>query len=819
MKFKDILSRYGAYFAAALIFVIAAYVYCKEELSGKVLLSGDDVNALSAVHEAQTHDPADGEYGFWNGSMFSGMPNYQIGGGHYKASDLTKPWVNFLHRGPKHPAWILIFYFVCFFALLRCFGVDKWISIAGAFAIALSSYFIVIIAAGHGGKTISISFITMVAAGFYLIFRKKYGLGAIFTMFFTAAGFSIHPQMSYYLFMMIGLFFLAELWIHIKEKRYKDLAIATVVFALSLGIGLGTGCSNIFANSEYAEQTMRGGHSDLVKESDGSQSKGLDIEYATQWSYGIDETLSFLIPGVKGGASGYPVGTGSHLYKELVRHGVPAKNASDFCSSAPLYWGDQPFTAGNVYMGAVVCFLFILGLILVKGPYKWALLAATLFSTALAWGHNCMWLTELFFKYFPMYNKFRAVSSILVVAEIAMPLLGFLAVKELMEGRTDRKEAGKAILISGGITGGICLIAAILGGELGSFVSQYDAQFANQLPEWAYNAVVDQRAALLRSDSWRSFIFIALAVALFWFYTKGKVSNGLLAAILGVLIVADMWPVDRRYFNSNNFISPRQSRNAFAMRPYEEQILQDPDPHFRVMNLTTSTFNDARTSYYLKSIGGYSAAKLRRYQDLIDEHLSKGELPVIGMLNAKYIISADENGQATPTLNPYALGNAWFVDQIVIADGARAESDALSSIDLAVTAVVDSGFAGCVANLAPGHDDAAKVELVKYTPRRIDYRSTSSKPGTIVFSEIYYPYGWKASIDGNPVEHFRANYILRAINVAAGEHQISFVFDPDSVRKGDSIAIACIIVMYCATAAIIFLAVVRRVRKKKADAA
>ena len=815
MKIKDFFSKYGAYLAAAVIFTVAAYTYCKSELSGKVLQSGDDINALSAVHEAQVHDKADGEYGFWNGSMFSGMPNYQIGGGHYKASDLTRPWMNFLHRGPKHPAWILIFYFVCFFALLLCFGVDKWVSIAGAFAIALSTYFIVIIAAGHGGKTISISFITMVAAGFYLIFRKKYALGAIFTMFFTAAGFSIHPQMSYYLFMMIGLFFLAEVWIHIKEKRYRDLGIATLIFALALGIGLGTGCSNIFANSEYAKETMRGGHSDLVAGQGEEKAKGLDIEYATQWSYGIDETLSFLIPGVKGGASSCPVGKDSHLYGELVRHGVPAKSAADFCSGAPLYWGDQPFTAGNVYMGAIVCFLFILGLIIVKGPYKWALLAATLFSTALAWGHNCMWLTELFFKYFPMYNKFRAVSSILIVAEIAMPLLGFLAVKELMEGRLDRKAAGRAILISGGITGGICLVAALFGGALGSFVSPYDASFASQLPDWAYAAIVEQRAALLKSDSWRSFFFIAAATALLWFYSRGKLRSGWLAALLGVLIVADMWPVDRRYFNDSHFISPRQSQNAFAMQPYEEQLLQDPDPHFRVMNVAVNTFNDARTSYYLKSIGGYSAAKLRRYQDLIDEHLSKGELPVIGMLNAKYIITPGEGGQAEAVLNPYALGNAWFVDSIFVADGARAESDALSEIDLSRNAVVDSSFAGCLQNLAPGRDEEAQIKLTKYSPSRIDYRSSSLKDGTIVFSEIYYPYGWKASIDGEPTAHFRANYLLRALNVPAGEHDISFVFDPDSVRKGDTIATVCIVLMYLITVAAIAAAVVRASKKKR----
>lgn len=810
---KNFISKYGAYLVAVVLFVIAAYAYCKPELSGKVLMSGDDINALSAVHEAQVSNAAGGENSFWNSTMFSGMPNYQIGGGHYKAAKLTDWWVDFLHRGPKHPAWILIFYFISFFILLRSFKVDKWISIAGAFAIALSSYFIVIIAAGHGGKTISIAYITLVAAGFYLIYRKKYGLGALFTMFFTAAGFSTHPQMSYYIFMMIGLFFLAEIWIHVKEKRLRDFGIATAIFAVSLAIGLGTGCSNIFANSEYAAETMRGGHSDLVRE-DGqvSQSKGLDIEYATQWSYGIDETLSFLVPGALGGSSSYPVGADSDLYRELVGHGVSPSNAADFCSAVPMYWGEQPFTAGNVYMGAIVCFLFILGLLIVKGPYKWALFAATLLSTALAWGHNCMWLTELFFNYFPMYNKFRAVSSILIVAEIAMPLLGFLAIKEIMDGEHDKKELSKNILVSAGITGGICLILALIGGSVFSFISPYDASFSQQLPDWAYSAIVNQRADLLRSDSWRSFLFIAAAAALLWLFCKGKVKSGIMAAILGVLIIADMWPVDRRYFNDDNFISPRQSNSAFEMKPYEMAITADDDPHFRVMNLTVNTFNEARTSYYLKSVGGYSAAKLRRYQDLIDEHLSKLNLPVIGMLNAKYLIVPGDNGEAVAQLNPYALGNAWFVDSLYVVNNANEESDALNTIDPANTAVTDKSFEKFVLPENQGHDEKAEITLTKYSPRRLEYKYSASKSGTVVFSEIYYPHGWKASIDDSPADHFRVNYTLRALNVPEGSHTISFVFDPDSVRKGDTIAIICIILMYLSAAAVIVRSIIKKRR-------
>ena len=817
---KLFLEKYAAYLVAAVLFVVLAFVYCKPVLSGKVLQSGDDINATSAIQESVRYTQETGDYTWWNGAMFSGMPSYQIGGGLYKSEALLGPIRGFLHRGPSHPAWILIFYFVCFFVLMRSFGVKSWLSIVGAIAVALSTYFIVIIAAGHGGKTIAISYITLVAAGFYLIYRKKYVLGAVFAMFFTAMGFSIHPQMAYYLFMMIGLFFLAELWIHASEKRWKDFLVASLIFFASLGIGLGTGCANIFANREYAAETMRGGHSDLVRETEEKEdiapTKGLDIEYATQWSYGIDETFTFLIPGFKGGSSNYPIGTKSHTYQSLVKLGVPAGSARSFCAAAPLYWGDQPFTAGNVYMGAIVCFLFLLGCLIVPGPYKWALLAATVLSTMLAWGSNFMWLTRLFFDYFPMYNKFRAVSSILIVAEIAMPLLGFLALKALMEGSVPREKVRKGIFVAGGVTAGLCRFFALLGGSLMSFTGASDAQIAAQLPDPVFSALLEDRADLFRSDAWRSFALIAAAAVLLYLFNEKKLKAGWLVAALGVLVLVDMWPVDRRYFNDDYFRSPATTQNTFAEQPWETLILKDRDPHFRVMNLAANTFNEARTSYRLKSIGGYHAAKLRRYQDLIDEHLSQIHLPVIGMLNAKYIVTPGEDGQPQVQVNPYALGNAWFVEDLLVVDGANAESDALNDIDPATTAVVDRPFEAFVTNAHPGVAEDADVRLTSYTPKQLDYEYTTSQPGTLVFSEIYYPHGWKATIDGQPVDHYRVDYTLRALNVPAGSHHITFLFDPDSVRKGDRIAVACVIVMYALMLGAVAWGSYGRIRRKKA---
>ena len=815
---KPFLQKYGADLVAIVLFLALAFIYCKPALSGKVLQSGDDVNAVSAVQESLRYTQETGDHTWWTGSMFSGMPTYQIGGGAYKADALLSPIQRFLHRGPSHPAWILIFYFVCFFILLRSFDVNRWLAIVGAIAIALSTYFIVIIAAGHGGKTIAISYITLVAAGFYLIFRKKYVAGAAFAMLFTAMGFSIHPQMAYYLFMMIGLFFVAEVFIHAKEKRWKDLAVGTLIFAAAVGIGLGTGSANIFANREYASETMRGGHSDVDAEEPGATpAQGLDIAYATQWSYGIDETFSFLIPGFKGGSSNHPLGPQSHTYQAIKDLGLPAKTARDFTQSVPLYWGDQPFTAGNVYMGAIVCFLFLLGCLIVKGPYKWALVAATVLSVMLAWGHNCLWLTELFFRYFPLYNKFRAVSSILIVAEIAMPLLGFLAVKALMEGAVPKDQARRSLLIAGGVTAGLCLFFALFGRMLFGFTGPNDAAYAQQLPSSVMDAIVADRIALFTGDAWRSFVLIAAAFGVLYLFVgvKGKqLKPAWMIAVLGVLILVDMWPVDKRYFNDSYFQNPKNTQGAYAEQPWETALKQDNDPHFRVLNLATSTYNDARTSYRYKSLGGYHAAKLRRYQDLIDEHLSQLHWPVVSMLNAKYILVPEEGGVAIQQ-NPDAMGNAWFVERLEAVDGGRAESDALNVIDLTNTAVYDQSFADCVPNPAPGVAPDAEVHLTAYTPKQLDYEYTSSEPGTIVFSEIYYPYGWKASIDGTPADHYRVDYLLRALNVPAGSHHITFVFDPDSVRRGDAIATVCVVLMYLLLLAAIGWGVWRCVKNRK----
>ena len=808
---KDNLRKYLPYAAAIIIFALLSCIYCAPVFQGKVIYAGDNMSFNEAVNESYKYHQETGEYTWWTGSMFAGMPNYQIGGGYFKSNDLMTVFRKVLlpSHNKKLPM-VLMLYFCCFFVLLRSVGIDRWLAIVGALATGFSSYFYIIEPAGHHTKAWSIALMAVVAAGFIFIYRKKYGLGVSLTMIFTAMGFSPHPQMAYYVFMLIGVLFFAELYIHIKEKRYKDLAIATGLFVASVIVGLGTGASNIFTNSEYVKETMRGGHSDIVSdESPQASSNGLSLDYVTAWSYGIDESLTFMIPGFMGNASGYDVGTDSKLYKELTAQGVSRSYAKDICQSAPTYWGEQPFTAGPVYAGAAVCFLFILGLLLVKGPFKWAILVATFFSFALSWGKNWMGLTELFYNWFPMYNKFRSVSSILIVAEMTVPLLGFMAIKQIMDGKVERSELNRSIYISAGITGGLCLILTLFGGSMFSFISSNDS-----FPDWFLPAIVAERASILRSDSFRSFVFILLAAGVIWLFANEKLKKQWMIAALGIIVVADMWPVDKRFFNDSNFVYPKQIKNERVTLPYEKAIMADTDPHFRVLNLTTSTFNDARTSYNLKSLGGYSAAKLRRYQDIIDVYLSKVDMKIVSMLNGKYIITKGEDGQATPMRNPAALGNAWYVTELVHARTATEECNALGQVDLASTIVIGNDFKQYADGFRPAAEGSS-IKLTSYAPDVLTYKSQSSANGTVVFSEIYYPYGWKAYIDGKPADIFRANYLLRAMNIPAGNHDIRMEFRPDSVRKGNTVAVIFILIMYATVLGVIAGALIKRGRQRK----
>ncbi len=790
INWKDL----APYITTLVIFIGLTLMYCSPLLEGKVLHAGDTKNWEGIAQEARAYKAETGETPFWTNSLFGGMPTFQITG-NLPSGNLAGNLSNVLHFGFSGTFAHLIGYFVGYFLMLLCFGVNPWLALVGSIAISFSSYFFVIIPAGHATKAAALGFLPVIFGGVYAIFRKKYWLGAPLMMLFGTVGITLHPQMTYYVFMMIGVCAIAELYIHITEKRWKDLAIGIGVLALALLLVVGTKASWMKNNTDYLAETMRGGHSELTTQDEGKGTKdkgqsGLDIGYATAWSYDIDETLTLLVPNVKGGSSHYAVGEDSEVYKAMVERGVPKRQAESMCQSLPMYWGTQPFTAGPVYVGAIVCFLFVLGLIIVKGPYKWALLISTIFSIALAWGHNFMPLTELFFNYFPMYNKFRAVSSILIVAEITMPLLGFLALQKIYESRGKNQESricfSTAIYIAGGITGGICLLLALFGGSMWDFVAPNDAQVFAQMPAWFNEAMIAERQHMLTADAWRSFIFIALAVAVLWVYTQGKLKTAYFISILGVLILVDMWGIDKRYFNDSNFVTEKANKGFFAMQPWEKQLEQDEDPNYRVLNLTANTFNDARTSYRHKSIGGYHAAKLRRYQDLIDAHISKNNMAVLNMLNTKYFIT-----QQGVMQNPEAMGNAWFVDTVQFVSTPNEESAALWNINMLTTAVADKKFENVLAETSAGE---GHIHLTSYAPNKLTYTANTNADKVAVFSEIYYPHGWHAYIDGEEVALGRVNYVLRALNVPAGEHTITMEFVPDAMRL-DRLSMACVILV------------------------
>ena len=841
---KEIFKKSIPYLVALAIFTILSLIYSAPEVfDGKVLQAGDQISGKGMSHEVVEYHKVNG-YSFWTGSMFGGMPTYQIGGGKYPAPAVDIPYSRITRLWFTGLLALFMGYFIGFFILLRAFKINEWISIIGAIAITLSTYFLLIIPAGHNAKVVAIALLAPIIGGFYLIFQKKYGWGAIITLIYTSIGIMAHPQMTYYIFMLIGVLFCAELFIHIREKRWKDLVISTLIFAACFGIGIATQIAPFMANKEYAKETMRGGHSELEKDANAkNKTSGLDLTYITQYSYGIGETATLLIPGAKGYASSYNVGTNSKIYQAMVQNGIPKRQASDYCKGMPTYWGGVEGTSGPVYAGAIICFLFVLGLFIVKGPYKWALLIATICSIFLSWGYNFMALQEFFANYFPMYTKFRAVESILIVAEITIPLLGFLALKEIMEQKKsktyDKNLLKKQILLSSAITGGFCLLTIIV-----SFFLNYswgrDTEIFAQWPEWLSTAVIAERGSILRASALRSLIFVIIGAALIWFFVKDKLKFGYFAAILGIFVLADMWTIDRKFFNDDNFIKEKNMDNYFAKKPWEETILNKEQDNlsYRVFNLTDpqGPFNDARTSYYFKSIGGYNAAKLRRYQDLIDAHISpeinpmyqsivqQGDhvflkpsdstsYPVLNMLNMKYAIVNAENPVIVE--NPNAMGNAWFVDNVVVAQTPNEESDALDKINLRNTLVTDAKYQEFVKDFRPHHDSTATIQLTKYAPDYVEYDYTAEVDGIAVFSEVYYPYGWKTYIDDKPVEHFRANYTLRALNVPAGQHHIRFEFRPDTVEKWGKVSIASKYVMNLFILSIIGLAIYRSVRRRK----
>lgn len=773
--------KIAPYLVALVVFVGFAVLYCSPMLDGKVLQQGDINNWKGAAHESLEYMEQTGESTYWTNSMFGGMPTFQIAG-RLESASIAGWWRRIFQNTLGEPPAAICLYFIGFFLMLLCFGINPWLAIIGALAIGLSSYFFIIIPAGHMSKAFALGALAPIIGGVYALFRKRYWLGIPMILFFAPYGILLHPQMTYYIGMLLGVMVIAEIIIACIAKDWKGFGISLGIMILCVGLIYGSRYTSMKINSSYLKETMRGGHSELTKQAQDKPAEGLDLKYATDWSYGVGETMTLLIPNWEGGASGYDLGKDSHLSQVMRKQGVDKRNAEAFCAHAPTYRGEKMFTSGAVYVGAIICFLFVLGLLIVPGPYKWALLFATLMSIFLAWGKNMMWLTEWFFNYFPMYNKFRAVESILVVAEITMPLLGFMGLQRIVSGEIEQTKLRNAILIAGGVVGGICLLGALMIGSA-DLTSSYDASWKGQVPQWLYDAILDQRAAMAKADAWRSLLFVVLGCGLTLWYAwqRGRENYQtkhavILYAGLAVLILADMIPVDKRFFNNDNFVKAKDNDAYFAMQPWEQQILQDESLDYRVLNLNTNTFNDARTSYRLKSIGGYSAVKLRRYQDLIDEHISQMNWKVINMLNTKYIVMRQG---VYP--NPDALGNAWFVNDVQFVPTPDDESAALNTIDMHKTAVADEKFREVLTCEAePNATD--EIIMTEYTPNKLVYTSHTTLDRVAVFSEIYYPDGWHLTVDGQEVPIGRVNYVLRAAVIPAGDHTLVMSFYPSQLK-------------------------------------
>ncbi len=797
------LKSIAPYLVAVFVFVAITMAYFSPMLEGKKLKQHDIAMYKGMSKEITDFREATGEEPLWTNSMFGGMPAWQIS---VRYSGNLMGYVDtLLTLGLPSPAKYVFLYFLGFFILLLVLKVDPWLSIAGAIAFALSSYFFIILGAGHTSKAHAIGYMAPVLAGIILAFRGKYWKGALLTAVALALEIKAgHLQITYYLLLMVVIYGIFKLVDAIVNKTLPSFFKAFGFLLVAAMLAIFTHSTNLWATYQYGKDTMRG-KPELTKEKE-IKSNGLDKDYITSWSYGKQETWSFLIPNAKGGASG-------------VLGDVDALKAADpayrkaLSQQTNAYWGDQPGTSGPVYVGAILVFLFVLGMFFVKGRLKWALFAITVLSILLSWGHNMMWFTDIFIDYVPGYNKFRAVTMTLVMAELAIPLLGILALNEVLKNPATIKEKINLFYISLGLTAGLIILFYLLPTTFFSFLSQNEeAQFsaamggADGAQVSAYlDSLIAVRVSLFKADAMRSLLFILAAAALIYIYVINKLNRAWMIAGVALLILVDMFGINRRYLNNDNFVRAAVADQPFKPSKANQYILQDTDPDYRVLDLTQSTFNDASTSYFHKSIGGYHGAKLQRYQDLIEYYIQNEmqsiinvlsnqptmekitnmfyRQQVLNMLNTRYIIYSPD---AQPLMNPAAFGEAWFVDSLVWVPNPDAEIAALGKHDLAKTAVVDTRFKNEVDQVSWTGD--AAIVMTDYQPNHLTYQSESTNDRLAVFSEIYYANGWNAFIDGEQVPYLRANYILRSLMIPAGKHVIEFKFQPQVWVIGERIS-------------------------------
>ncbi|RDV14151.1 hypothetical protein DXT99_16430 [Pontibacter diazotrophicus] len=772
---------------AVLVFLILTAVYFSPVLFEDKGLAQHDIQQFQGgAREIQQYRETTGEEALWTNSMFSGMPAYLIN------THFPGDWSRYIHSVLSFnlPALAgnIFVTLLCAYILLVAMGMSSWLAIVGAIAFSLTSYNIIILEAGHNTKSLTIAYIPMVLGGLIYALRRNLWIGAaLFAVGLTMNLHFNHLQMTYYMLLLIIVFAVVEIIYAIKHGTFAELLKRGLVLAVAAILAVGVNFGRLYTTAEYSEHSIRG-RSELTQPNSGERvGGGLDREYAFNWSYGISETLTLLIPDFYGGSTTAPLETDSETYQAFTRMGVPPGQAEQIVKQGlPMYWGPQPMTSGPVYVGAIVCFLFVLGIFIVNKRWVSWLVAGTILSFMLAWGKNFEAFNYFMFDYFPGYNKFRAVSSALVIAQITMPFLAILALWKLINERDRIEGLDKKLLISGGITAGICLLVWLFAGTA-SFVGGSDQQLIQA--QFPIDAIRADRESMMRSDAFRSFAFILLAAGLLYFYVKNKLSATVVIAGVGVLLLVDLWSVDKRYLNNTDF-QQNVIADYFRPTPVDQLIMQDQDLSYRVINLP-NPFNEARTSYYHKSIGGYHGAKLRRYQDLIDHHIALNNLEVYRMLNTRYAITGDPKQPVQRV--PGALGNAWFVEEVNPVQSPDEELDALTMFDAGETAVVDvSKFPIEKQNFEA---ENANIELVEYQPNYLKYEYEAAEEGLVVFSEVYYADGWQAYLDGQPVDHIRANYVLRAMQVPAGQHTIEFRFAPKAYTLGNTISLVSSILL------------------------
>ena len=814
---------------AVLLFAVLAFAYFfPADIEGRILYRHDASAGRGAGQEGVEYREKTGERTRWTNALFSGMPTYQMAPS-YGSTEILAKAANAYHLWLPENVWYVFAYLLGFYILLRAFDFRQHLAVLGSILWAFSTYFLIIIAAGHIWKVWALAYLPPMIAGLVLAYRGKYLWGLLLTAVFTAFEINAnHVQMTYYYLFIIIFLVIAWLIDAIRKKQMERFLKATAVCVAGAAIGVCINLSNIYHTWEYSKESMRG-KSELVKQNSGNQTNsGLERDYITQWSYGIGETWTLLVPNTKGGAS-VPLS----MNETAMAKADP--NYTSIYQQIGQYWGEQPGTSGPVYVGAFVLFLFILGLFIVKGPVKWALLAATILSIMLSWGKNFMGLTDFFIDYMPMYAKFRTVASILVIAEFTIPLLAMLALKKFLEEPEQMKPRMKYVGISFLLTGGVAMLFSVMPSAFfDSFISSGELRALQSLPAEHVtpltNNLIEMRQAMFTSDSLRSFYIILVGTGILLAVAFGKLNKEYAVGIILVLCLVDLWTVNKRYLNDEMFV-PKSEREAPQQKTQtDELILRDQSLDYRVLNLASNTFNENETSYYHKSIGGYHAAKLRRYQELIERYINpemqqlfksvseaggdmtqvKGDsiFPVLNMLNAKYFIFPLEGGQTVPIQNPYVYGNAWFVDQLNYVDNANQEMDALGRLDLRHQAVADAKFKAQLGE-AVEQDTASVVIITGYEPNRLAYDVNSGKGGVLVFSEIYYP-GWTATIDGEPVELGRVDYVLRAMNVKPGRHEVVLSFFPKSVNTTETIAYISYLILFLVIIGALFMEYRRR---------